>query len=168
MLELLKNNLPSGLTKYVVGEDQWTQCSEYTCLSKPMVQQVAVHHIDHAHARPRVKKNVSSKVDLITQLLRMIDGMSEVYPENMFRYKREQLIQHLKTFVSEQPTLEFIGQRRSREIMSYLSTDILRKKAPASFFEVCSFLLGSNVRVESKVYKWETMQTDKEIVFTLY
>jgi hypothetical protein len=76
-------------------------------------------------------------------------------------------IEKVKEFVGNNPGLELLGPRRSREIMGYISNTGIAPP-PDSFFELCSYLLNAVVVANDKTYRWDGIQCTRDVQLTYY
>jgi hypothetical protein len=162
MLDLLRKNLPSGLTTIRIGNDEWTQKVSYQCSARPKCDTTSPKSTPRAPVT--TARHVKTKA-VIEQMLPHFEELYELYNDHLKEDALRRFGDHVSRFVGSDPGLSLVGSRRSREVLAYISNGIrLHKPPPPSFWELCSFLLNANIHIDGKVFKWDGIELSKDIV----
>lgn len=167
MLDVLRNQLPAGLSKFaVVGGDQmWTQRPQY-----PFVQRAKCITQKQVQA-PIVSQNVrkigiSESVVIVSKLIREIDELYDIYNDQLKAETNQRFLSRVKDFVGKTPGRELVGKKSSREILAFASAPHMYPLPPISFFKLCSFLLNAKLCYKDAEYVWTG--NDIDIVKTIH
>lgn len=148
-MSLIRNHLPSGLTKLDIGEEAFTQRDLYHTFVRPhvngtpkLVEQSRNGVINQRHTNTK-------HMSVLQQLLPYVDETWTLYPEDMKGSIERYFVESVKSFIGQNPGVKLLGGKRCREIMTYMSSD-MRRSPPDSFYALMSYLLNANIVVDGK------------------
>ncbi len=158
MITLIKDTLPSGLVQMRIGDECWTQRIVYPIVATgKSVKSPPKPIIQSSHSKPR--KSTSS---IFRQLLPHVDDTFDLYTHERKESAERVLIDHLKTFVGNNPGRELMGSKASQEILKFLG-DKYRRFPPESFMMLCSFLFDASLQVDDKVFTHDSVTVTRTI-----
>lgn len=168
LLDALYEQLPAGLAKYVVVNEEdgltWTQRSDYPCITRAKSVSPRVCEVVRVGGPPPTTKQ--NGADVLPHIVSHIDTLYGLYNEHMKADAHRRFLTQVKEFVGKTPGREFVGRKASREIIAYSSAPHQYPCAPDSFFNLCSFLLDAKIHINERVYTW-CDSVAKDLVITL-
>ena len=159
MLGLIKNTLPSGLVQMHIGDECWTQRSEYPLVSMgKSIKSPPKVTVTNCHT-PRMSK----PPNVFKQLLSHIDDTFDLFTDDRKRSAECTLMNNMRTFIGNNPGRELMGAKASQEILNFLNGKS-HHTVPKSFLMLCSFLLDATIQVDDITYTYEGVTVTRTIM----
>lgn len=166
MIELLRSQLPSGLTVVNAGQAEFMQRAKYpyVCRTKTVRSPVVAPAQQASHARGACVRG--QDVSILDEVLRNVDDMYDIYNTQMRAESKTRFMNHVRDFVGSATGTALVGRKASREVMAYVAqyaANGARARTPDSFLKLCSFLLNARIHTDEKTYEWPGIEMQRDI-----
>lgn len=159
MLTLIQNTLPSGLVIMQIGDECWTQRSNYPLVLCGKSVKSPPKSVIAMPPKTRVQKYPS----VFRQLLSHVDDTFDLFSHDRKESAERLFIDHIKKFVGNNPGSELLGAKASREIMGFLASKS-HHSPPQSFLLLCSFLLDATLQVGDTSVTYDGVTVTRTII----